>query len=78
MVAAYGEAVGVEPRVYAIHAGLECGVFAAKYPEIDCVSIGPTVLSPHSPEERLEIETVPRFYKVVVAALDKLSQCSVC
>lgn len=78
MVAAYHDAIGVDPRVYSIHAGLECGVFLEKYPMIDCVSIGPTVLNPHSPEERLEIETVPRFYKVVVEALEKMSQCLVC
>ena len=73
VVAAYTEAVGLEPRVYAIHAGLECGLFMEKYPELDCTSIGPELQFPHSPNERLLIESVPRFWKVVTLALEKLS-----
>lgn len=73
LVAAYKEVTGVDPRVYAIHAGLECGLFMAKYHDLDCTSIGPTLLHPHSPDERLLIESVPRFYDVVRLALEKLA-----
>lgn len=74
VVEAYKQAVGVDPRVYSIHAGLECGLFMEKYPELDCTSVGPTILSPHSPQERLEIATVPRFYKTLLVALENLSK----
>ena len=73
VVAAYTEATGVAPRVYAIHAGLECGLFMDKYTDLDCTSIGPELQHPHSPEERLLIESIPRFWKVMVLALEKLA-----
>ena len=71
VVEAYKVVTGKDPRVYAIHAGLECGLFMEKYKDLDCTSIGPTLEHPHSPQERLLIETVPRFFKVVVYALEK-------
>ena len=73
VVEAYKVVCGKDPRVYAIHAGPECSLFMTKFEHLDCTSIGPTVEHPHSPQERLEIETVPRFYKVVVYALEKLA-----
>lgn len=73
LVAAYTESTGKEPRVYAIHAGLECGLFMEKYPELDCSSIGPELQFPHSPQERLLIESVPRFWNVLTLALEKLA-----
>lgn len=51
-----------EPVVRAIHAGLECGLFLEKYPELDMISIGPTLRGVHSPAERLEIKTVQMFW----------------
>mmetsp|Transcript_95173 Transcript_95173/g.116523 ORF Transcript_95173/g.116523 Transcript_95173/m.116523 type:complete len:587 (+) Transcript_95173:62-1822(+) len=51
-----------KPHVYAVHAGLECGLIMDKYPNIDCISIGPTILGAHSTDERLEIDTVLPFY----------------
>ena len=47
-----------EPQVKAIHAGLECGLFKEKYPQLDMVSFGPTMRDVHSPNERMEIATV--------------------
>lgn len=61
-VGSYKRLFGVEPKVKAIHAGLECGLFLEKYPELDMVSFGPTLRGVHSPDERLEIATVPKFW----------------
>ena len=61
-----------EPKVRAIHAGLECGLFLKKYPGLDMVSIGPTLRGVHSPDERIEIATVPRFWDLLVDVLQKL------
>ena len=47
-----------EPKILAIHAGLECGLFSEKYPHLDMISVGPTLRGVHSPEERLLIPTV--------------------
>lgn len=52
-----------EVDVKVIHAGLECGVFAEKYKEIDCISIGPTMYDVHTTKERLDIESLERFIK---------------
>ena len=51
-----------EPKVRAIHAGLECGLFLEKYPHLEMVSFGPTIRGVHSPDERLEISTVDKFW----------------
>jgi len=60
--ARYVHLFGKEPVVRAIHAGLECGLFLEKYPELDMISIGPTLRGVHSPAERLEIATVKMFW----------------
>jgi len=64
--AAYRKLFGTEPRVRAIHAGLECGLFLEKYPHLEMVSFGPTLRGVHSPDERLEIATVDKFWKLLV------------
>ncbi|MCA1758479.1 MAG: aminoacyl-histidine dipeptidase, partial [Bacteroidales bacterium] len=56
-VKSYEKLFGVKPVVRSIHAGLECGLFLEKYPELDMVSFGPTIRGAHSPDERLNIET---------------------
>ncbi|PRY90009.1 aminoacyl-histidine dipeptidase [Marinilabilia salmonicolor] len=61
-VAAYHQLFGQKPEVKAIHAGLECGLFLQKYPDMDMISIGPTIKGAHSPDERLHIETVRKFW----------------
>lgn len=58
----YDKLFAVQPKVKAIHAGLECGLFLKKYPHLDMISIGPTMRGVHSPDERLEIETVGRVW----------------
>lgn len=59
----YIELFGEEPNVRAIHAGLECGLFLEKYPDLDMISFGPTIKGAHSPDERLDIPTTQKFYK---------------
>ena len=71
-VDAYRRLFGVEPKVRAIHAGLECGLFLEKYPELEMVSFGPTLRGVHSPDERLEIATVPKFWNLLCETLRTL------
>lgn len=61
---------GNEPKVEAIHAGLECGIVGEKFPGMDMISIGPTIKYPHSPEEQVHISTVDKFYKYVQKILE--------
>lgn len=64
---------GSEPEVKAIHAGLECGIIGEKYPGMDMISFGPTMFGVHSPDERLKIDTVPNFYKLLCGILANIS-----
>jgi dipeptidase D len=66
---AYIKLFGAEPAVKAIHAGLECGLFSEKYPGLDMISFGPTIRGAHSPDERLEIATVDKFWKLILETL---------
>ncbi len=59
----YQRMFGVEAKVKAIHAGLECGLFLTKYPELDIISIGPTLRDVHSPSERLDIESLEKSWR---------------
>jgi len=68
----YKKLFGTEPLVKSIHAGLECGLFLEKYPELDMVSFGPTIRGAHSPDERINIETVDKFWKLLVEVLERL------
>ncbi|MCR5684797.1 MAG: aminoacyl-histidine dipeptidase [Lachnospiraceae bacterium] len=68
----YKEKTGKEPVITAIHAGLECGLFAGALKGLDCVSIGPEMHGIHSPEERLGIESVGRLYDLVRTTLKNL------
>ena len=63
---------GKEAEVKAIHAGLECGIIGEKYPGMDMISFGPTLEHPHSPDERVHIGSVERFWTFVTAALAAL------
>ena len=65
------QAVG--PEVKAIHAGLECGIIGEKYPGMDMISFGPTMEGVHSPDERLHIDTVEKFYAYLLRMLKKAS-----
>ncbi len=68
-VDSYKQLFGATPKVRAIHAGLECGLFLEKYPELEMVSFGPTLRGVHSPDERLEIATVPKFWDLLKEVL---------
>jgi dipeptidase D len=68
----FNDMYGNEPKVEAIHAGLECGILGEKFPGIDMISIGPTIKYPHSPEEQVHISTVDKFYKYVQKILENV------
>jgi len=61
-----------EPEIGAIHAGLECGIIGEKIPGMDMVSFGPQIEFPHSPDERVKIDTVGSFYSTLCALLERL------
>jgi dipeptidase D len=61
-----------EPKIMAIHAGLECGLFGACYPDWDMVSFGPTIEHPHSPVERVNIDSVGKFFDFLVEVLKNI------
>jgi len=61
-----------DPKIEAIHAGLECGIIGEKFPGMDMISIGPTVKNPHSPEEQLHISTVGKFYTYLLKILESV------
>jgi dipeptidase D len=65
----YKTMFGKEPAVKAVHAGLECGIIGEKYPGMDMVSFGPTMTGVHSPDEKLDVATVPKFYEYVLGIL---------
>ncbi len=67
------EVYGHEPKIVAVHAGLECGIIGEKVPGMDMVSIGPQIEAPHSPNERVHIESVGRFWRLLTMLLDRLS-----
>ncbi|WP_282050926.1 aminoacyl-histidine dipeptidase [Maribacter aquivivus] len=58
-----------QPRVVACHAGLECGILGQNYPDVDMVSFGPTILGAHSPDERVSISSVQKFWKLLLEIL---------
>ena len=68
----YNEMYGVEPAVMAIHAGLECGILSGAYPHWDMVSCGPTLMSPHSPDERANIPSVAKCWDFLKAVLENI------
>lgn len=65
----YRDLFNAENKVQVIHAGLECGVIGAKYPKMDMVSFGPTMRSPHTPNERCYIPSVDKYWQFVLATL---------
>lgn len=65
-VASYRKLFGVEPKVKAIHAGLECGLFTEKFPGLDMVSFGPTLRGVHAPGERLDLASLDKFVTLLL------------
>ena len=68
----YEKLFAKKPIVRSIHAGLECGLFLEKYPDLDMISFGPTLRAVHSPDERIEIATVEKFWKHLVNLLETI------
>lgn len=69
MINGYKELFGNEPAVTAIHAGLECGIIAGNYPNLDMISFGPTIAYPHSPDEKVNVPSVAKFWEFLIHTL---------
>jgi dipeptidase D len=69
MKSVYQQKFGKVPEIKAIHAGLECGLLGGAYPNVDMISFGPTIRFPHSPDEKVNIETVQKFWDFLVETL---------
>ena len=70
--AVFEKLFGKKPEIISIHAGLECGLFSEKNPNLDMMSCGPTILGAHSPEERLEIPTVEKWWEFLKELLKNI------
>ncbi len=70
--AVYEEKWGTKPKISVIHAGLECGIIMDAVGELDMVSFGPNICFPHSPDEKVEIASVARFWEHLTASLERL------
>lgn len=68
----YTNLFGEEPHVVACHAGLECGILGSHYPEMDMISFGPTILGAHSPQERVSISSVQKFWRFLLEILEQI------
>jgi len=69
MTKVYENKYGITPKVMIIHAGLECGILGTHYPNMDMISFGPTIRFPHSPDEKVNIATVVKFWDFLLATL---------
>jgi dipeptidase D len=65
--------LGVDPEIEAVHAGLECGLIGEMIPGMDMISIGPDIEFPHSPNERVKVSSVGKFYRLLTATLEELA-----
>jgi len=72
MQGVYNDKFGKIPEIKAIHAGLECGLLGAAYPNWDMISFGPTIRFPHSPDEKIKIDTVDKFYDFLIESLKNI------
>lgn len=72
LVGVYEGLFSATPKVAACHAGLECGIIGKQYPGLDMVSLGPTIRHPHSPDEKVNIQSVANFWKYLVTTLSKI------
>lgn len=69
----FNKLFGKEPQIKAIHAGLECGILEGKNPGMDMISFGPTIENAHSPDERVNIEAVDKFYNLMKGILKEFT-----
>lgn len=72
MTKVYEDNFGKTPKIMIIHAGLECGILSTHYPNMDMISFGPTIRHPHSPDEKVNIETVGKFWDYLVLTLSNI------
>ena len=70
MTESYRKLYGRAPEIRAIHAGLECGIIGGRYPKMDMISFGPTICYPHSPDEKVSIPSVEKFWNFLTAVLE--------
>jgi len=68
----YQDNFGKEPKILIIHAGLECGILGTHYPDMDMISFGPTIRFPHSPDEKVHIESVSKFWDYLLITLKNI------
>lgn len=68
----YSRMFGEKPEIKAIHAGLECAIIGGTYPELDMISFGPTIRHPHSPDEKVNIPSVKKFYDLLCKTLEEI------
>eukprot|EP00033_Pygsuia_biforma_P000704 GCRY01000825.1.p1 GENE.GCRY01000825.1~~GCRY01000825.1.p1 ORF type:complete len:519 (-),score=194.63 GCRY01000825.1:4-1560(-) len=76
MQGAFEKVTGKRAEEYAIHAGLECGLVLQNYPEMECISVGPTILDPHSIKERLHIPSSNEFYEITKECLTIIAEAT--
>ncbi len=74
MKSVYEKKYDNQPAVKVMHAGLECGIILSNVPGLDIVSFGPTIKHPHSPDEKIEIDTVEKFWNYLVNILEQIPQ----
>ena len=72
MIPLYEEMFAEKPRVQACHAGLECGILNERYPGLDMISFGPTIKNPHSPDEKVHIGSVEKFWRLLLEVLKRI------
>lgn len=70
----YKELFNEEAKVYACHAGLECGIVGANYPDMEMISFGPNISGPHSPDEKVQISSVQKYWKFLLETLSRVGQ----
>ncbi len=70
----YKKLFGSNPKVRAIHAGLECGLFLEKYPDLDIISFGPTITDAHSPDEQINIQSTRKFWDLLTDVLSNIPE----
>jgi dipeptidase D len=70
----YSEMFNEQANVYACHAGLECGILGTNYPEMDMISFGPNIRGAHSPDERVQISSVQKYWKFFCEALKRIPE----
>lgn len=69
----YKNTFGSPPELKAVHAGLECGILGDKFPGLDMISLGPTIIGAHSPDEKVKIYDVEKFYRLIKAILEEIA-----